>query len=214
MAEDIPFLRIDNERELPRWLRWITEMDCLQCLGPRNSGRRPVTPVNVGLETYEFTSCDGQTIQFPEPIVDRITLLHRMREDMGNIAGVATIAAATGANMQFMIDYLMQHKDEPNIEASDMEARRARELKPEDWVLLDVSIAKLLEYMALANYFQCDFFLDCCAKMLAERLKDKSAMEIRQIFGLQNDLEDEEVREVRLKSDWCLRPTDHYDASA
>ncbi|KAI1701205.1 skp1 family, dimerization domain-containing protein [Ditylenchus destructor] len=67
----------------------------------------------------------------------------------------------------------------------------------------DVSVDVHAELLTAANYLDIrTLYLYGCQKF-AELLKDKSPAEIREVLGLEDDLTDEEKKEIRKRNVWC-----------
>jgi len=60
----------------------------------------------------------------------------------------------------------------------------------------------LFELMLAANFLHVPGLLDALAKVVAVRLEDKTAVQIRQEFGIEADLSEEEVEAIQKEEEW------------
>lgn len=73
-----------------------------------------------------------------------------------------------------------------------------------EFVALDHDIKTLFDLTLAANYLDCASLLDLCVVKIASMIKDKTPEEIRAMFGLRDDLSDDEFYELKRANRWVF----------
>lgn len=61
----------------------------------------------------------------------------------------------------------------------------------------------MFDLILAANYLDIKGLLDAAAKTVANLIKGKSSLEIRNYFKLENDYTEEEQAQMRKENEWC-----------
>ncbi|KAH7709375.1 s-phase kinase associated protein [Aphelenchoides avenae] len=81
---------------------------------------------------------------------------------------------------------------------------RTNEIPAWDMQFLSVDQGTLFELVRAANYLDVRGLLDVSCKMVAHMIKDKTPDEIRQKFGIEDDLPAEEKDQIRKENAWSV----------
>ncbi|KAI1707825.1 skp1 family, dimerization domain-containing protein [Ditylenchus destructor] len=105
-----------------------------------------------------------------------------------------------------IVEWTANHVDVPDPEVKEDPQTRERiwfTLNEYENKFFDVPVDVHAELLTAANYLDIrTLYLYGCQKF-AELLKDKSPAEIREVLGLEDDLTEEEKKEIRKQNVWC-----------
>jgi S-phase kinase-associated protein 1 len=73
-----------------------------------------------------------------------------------------------------------------------------------DKAFIDMDMDTLFHLVNAANYLEVKALLDLACQKIADMIKDKTPEQIRQIFGITNDLSPEEEEEIRNENEWAF----------
>ncbi|KAI1731236.1 skp1 family, dimerization domain-containing protein [Ditylenchus destructor] len=107
---------------------------------------------------------------------------------------------------QKIVEWTANHIGVPEPEVKEDPATRERTwFTMDDYEnkFFDLPVDVFAELLTAANYLDIKhLYLYGCQK-LAERVKDKTPEEIREMFGLEDDLTPEEKEEIKKQNVWC-----------
>lgn len=64
----------------------------------------------------------------------------------------------------------------------------------------------ILELVLTSNYLNCPSLTKRLAAKMARRMKGKTPQQLREMFGIENDLTPEDEAEIREKNQWIFKP--------
>uniref|UniRef100_A0A915CRV6 Skp1-related protein n=1 Tax=Ditylenchus dipsaci TaxID=166011 RepID=A0A915CRV6_9BILA len=68
---------------------------------------------------------------------------------------------------------------------------------------LGVPVDELVQLISAANYLDVKSLTQLGCQCLAQLMKEKTSEEVRDLFGISNDLTEEEVQEIKKQNVWC-----------
>nr|XP_009600728.1 SKP1-like protein 5 [Nicotiana tomentosiformis] len=98
-----------------------------------------------------------------------------------------------------IIEYLKKHAE---IKGSDEEEIKKTKIKDFDKEFVSVKMQKLFNIILVANFLDIKPLLDLCAQAIADKIKNKSHVVVRQNFNVQCDYTREEEDVVRKENEW------------
>ncbi|XP_055332078.1 S-phase kinase-associated protein 1-like [Paramacrobiotus metropolitanus] len=108
--------------------------------------------------------------------------------------------------LEKIVEWLNQYKDQPEL-AEDEESVILRRLDDvADWDkewLGKMRRGQIYELVQGANYMNVRGLVESCCKTIASWLKNKTAEQIREEFGIKNDFTPEEEERIRRETEWC-----------
>ncbi|XP_009600728.2 SKP1-like protein 5 [Nicotiana tomentosiformis] len=100
-----------------------------------------------------------------------------------------------------IIEYLKKHAE---IKGSDEEEIKKTKIKDFDKEFVSVKMQKLFNIILVANFLDIKPLLDLCAQAIADKIKNKSHVVVRQNFNVQCDYTREEEDVVRKENEWGI----------
>ncbi|XP_075084776.1 SKP1-like protein 5 [Nicotiana tabacum] len=100
-----------------------------------------------------------------------------------------------------IIEYLKKHAE---IKGSDEEEIKKTKIKDFDKEFISVKMQKLFNIILVANFLDIKPLLDLCAQAIADKIKNKSHVVVRQNFNVQCDYTREEEDVVRKENEWVF----------
>ncbi len=136
-------------------------------------------------------SAQRQCFTVPLAVAQQSVAVRNMLDDVGT-GETVPLANVDSADLAKIIEYCTYHTESKSQQLSDFE----KELE----ALNNNDLCRLV--MAV-NYMDVPPLLDLACRKLGDRLRSKSAEEIRQAFGIVNDFTPEEEEEVRKEHMWA-----------
>lgn len=137
----------------------------------------------------KLQSSDKQIIEVDEAVGRKMKIVSTLLKDMPNDPGPIPLMNVEAASLKLVIQWLEKHVDDPPHGEEDFDTKRAREIPPWDKSFLGaLPDEKLFELMLAANYLDVEDLLEVACKTVAQSMVGKSADEIRERFGLENDM--------------------------
>ncbi len=155
-------------------------------------------------------SQDDQTFVVDKQVAERSVLLKNMLEDIGESDHPIPLPNVTGRVLKRVIDYCTHHKDDavaPPEEEKDIFDNRRRLDDVDEWdshFIKTGTNEELFEIILAANYMDIKPLLDLGCKTVASMIKGKTAPQIRDMFGIENDFTPEEEEQIRKENEWAL----------
>ncbi len=151
-----------------------------------------------------LVSNDQQEFQVEKDIVLQSILVKNMLEDIDQEdTPVIPLPNIKGTTLKKVLEYCEHHRyDEPLSEDDDkFDVKRINNIVSEwDKTFINsidsIEGEELFEIILAANYLDIRSLLDLGCKTVADKLKGKSPQEIRDLFGIENDLETENAEEA------------------
>ena len=101
---------------------------------------------------------------------------------------------------------MRHHKDDPPVPEEDDEFREKRldDIPPWDQEFMrKVDQSTMFEIILAANFLDIKELLEVGCKTVANMIKGKSTEELRNLFGIVNDLTPAEEEKIRTENSWC-----------
>uniref|UniRef100_A0A0E0DVS3 SKP1-like protein n=1 Tax=Oryza meridionalis TaxID=40149 RepID=A0A0E0DVS3_9ORYZ len=142
-------------------------------------------------------SSDGEPFEMTEAAASMSRILLHMIEDGCADGGAGiTLPNVAGSALAKVIEYCTKHAPAAAGEGSSS-STAAEELKKFDVEFTEVGIDMLYDLIMAANFMGVEGLLSLAAQRTAELIKGKSPEQIREMFGIKNDLTPEEEEEIR-----------------
>uniref|UniRef100_A0A8R1YMC4 Skp1-related protein n=1 Tax=Pristionchus pacificus TaxID=54126 RepID=A0A8R1YMC4_PRIPA len=111
----------------------------------------------------------------------------------------------TSSVLQLVIEWLIQHKDDPVKEEKEDDGERRTDDIPQ-WdqdFLKDKPQSVLFDILLAANYLDIKGLMQTCCKTVANQIKGKTPEELRAHFNIKNDFTPEEEEQIRKENACC-----------
>ncbi|TMW93604.1 hypothetical protein EJD97_011402 [Solanum chilense] len=134
-------------------------------------------------------SSDDDEFEIEESIAVQSITIKNMVEDDYTLIPLPNVNTQ---NLILIIEYMKKHGEETEeIEEFNMN------------FVKDMSYERLFEMIFAANYLHISDLMDLLCMTIADRVKHKSVIAIRQIFGVTNDYTPEEEEKLREDHKWA-----------
>lgn len=160
--------------------------------------------------TIKLVSSDDQVFELPrETAVMSVTLKH-MLEDVDDSDIPIPVMGVTADILKKIIDYCNYHLENPDPIIVDDSKKKKKDEKKEDDIIpwdkefCNVEKPMLFNMILAANYLDIRPLLDLTCKTVANMLKGKTPEEIREEFGIENDLTEEDILKIRKENGWSV----------
>ncbi|KAI9076983.1 hypothetical protein K1719_041059 [Acacia pycnantha] len=163
--------------------------------------------MTLSMKMVTLRSHDGEEFEIPINVAAQSKLVKNMLDDdVGDSRKVVPLGIVNSATLAKVIEYCKKHAEattEDGIAAND--AGGAEELKRWDAEFLMVDNDLLSKILIAADYMNIKNLFDLTCQVIADKLKNKTTEQLRQIFNIQNDFTPEEEEEIRKKYQWAFR---------
>lgn len=169
-----------------------------------------------------FTTCDGFSIKVSQNVATMCKIVEMMfeEEDEGEVCEESKTFPLQTITKKTMDKVLEFCKYQRSFESKDLTQRPTEEIlktpieKPltsddlskifPKWYVdyVDVDQDFLFEITLAANFLDIKDLLDLCCAKNASNIKGLPLEEIREIFGIENDLTEEEEEQLRKDNEW------------
>ncbi|KAL5215085.1 hypothetical protein ABZP36_004237 [Zizania latifolia] len=148
-------------------------------------------------------SNDGRRFELPEAAAKLSQIVSYMIED-GCASPAIPLPNVDGDTLAKVVEYCTMHAAVLSDTASERTSKE-RELEAFDTKFIDVGdVTTLFELIMAANYLNVKGLLDLACRRTADLFKNKTPEEIRQTFGIENDLTPEEEAAIREENAWAF----------
>lgn len=177
------------------------------------------------MRTITLQSSDHVIFKVDVEVAKCSGTIKTMLEDLGiseDNAEVIPLPNVSSNILKRVIDYCIQHKDDPIMPDDEEDEKRTDNVKLWDSEFLKASSSRefflrlpnlflyyqvdqgtLFELVLAANYLHVRPLLNVCCKTVAGMITGKSPEEIRKTFNITNDWTPEELEQVRQENTWC-----------
>eukprot|EP00041_Stephanoeca_diplocostata_P002998 m.31142 g.31142 ORF g.31142 m.31142 type:complete len:177 (-) comp13951_c0_seq1:459-989(-) len=159
-------------------------------------------------------SSEGKNVQVPVTQVRMSITIRNMLEDLGMDEGEdfdepIPLLNVTADILDKVVEFFQQYEGR-KTELTEREEQELRESVISGWdkTFVEVPMATLFEMIKAANFLDIKPMLNLTCKAVAEMIKGKSQDEIKDLFGIQGDFTEEEVRQLLQENPWLREPTD------
>lgn len=158
------------------------------------------------MATVRLVSKEGTRIDLSKELAVKCGLFKTMLEDAPDDEELP-VPSVTEDIMRIVIEYL-QHVSEPNYSKPNIErpvkSNNFNELVPAwEAQFTDKPYPILWEMVSAGVFLDMKDFYELAAAKLASVIKGKTAEEIRQLFGIVNDLTPEEIAKIQEENKWA-----------
>jgi S-phase kinase-associated protein 1 len=146
--------------------------------------------------TLTLISSDGQKIPIDRKSAERAAVIKDMMQDFDNSTEIP-ISDVRGEILKKVVDYLTHYSNsEPRELPKPLPSADLREVT-DDWDVkfIDINNDTVFDLINAANFMSIKSLLDLSCAKIAVQMKNKTAQEIRDMFGIENDLSEEELKE-------------------
>ncbi|KAK4259780.1 hypothetical protein QN277_006075 [Acacia crassicarpa] len=157
------------------------------------------------MKMVTLRSHDGEEFDIPINVAAQSKLIKNMLDDdVGDPRKVVPLDNVNSVTLAKVIEYCKKHAEATTgIAANNVGG--AEELKEWDAEFLKLDNDLLSKILVAANYMDIKNLFDLSCQTIADKIKNKSLEELRQIFKVQNDFTPEEEEEIRKEYQWAFR---------
>ncbi|CAN7050696.1 unnamed protein product [Brassica rapa subsp. trilocularis] len=154
-------------------------------------------------------SSEGESFEVDEAVALECQTIKNMIEDDCTDGGIP-LANVNSATLTKVIDYCKKHVEAAaaaGANAGDKDIYGANEdieLKTWDEDFVKVDQPLLFDLMLAANFLNIPGLLDLTTKTVADMMRGKTVLQIREIFHIKKDYTDAEEAEVRKENAWAF----------
>lgn len=145
----------------------------------------------------KLSSSDGQIITIDSKSAERALLLKGLIQDYTEESDIP-IPDVCGATLSKIVEYLIHYKDsEPKEIPKPLPSSNLLDVTDE-W---DINFINSVDYhtcfdlITACNYMDCRALMDLACARIAALMKEKPVEELRDMWGIENDLTAEELKE-------------------
>ncbi|KIK63677.1 hypothetical protein GYMLUDRAFT_71810 [Collybiopsis luxurians FD-317 M1] len=151
-----------------------------------------------------LVSSDGQTFSVDKQAIFQSMIIKNMIEDLGESSDPIPLPNVSGAILEKVIEFCVQHREEELPIAEEDDTRR-RSIEMSDWDRQFINVDKfiLFDIILAANYLDIKSLLDLGCKKVALMIQGKKTEEIRAMFQIENDFTPEEEEKIRKQNQWA-----------
>ncbi|KAL3634323.1 SKP1-like protein 1A [Castilleja foliolosa] len=164
--------------------------------------------VENGSKKIVLRSSDGELFEVEEAVaVESQTIKHMIEDDCAYAE--IPIHNVTSVILSKVIEYCKRHVD-ASASASNAEDKPSstavsdNELNAFDADFVKVDKSTLFDLIHAANYLNIKSLLDLACQTVAYMIKGKTPEEVRQTFGIENDITPEEEKQIRNENKWTF----------
>lgn len=177
------------------------------------------------MPTVRLQSSDGHIFEVEADVAKVSETIHRLMEELGiheeGSNDVLPLPNVRASILEKVIAWATEHRDDPLLLADDDEEwlgpigvlGREPPFLPSAWdrEFLEVDRATLLEILTAANELEIKGLRNLACKSITKLIRGKTAEQILQMFGIENDLPSEEEQKLRWEKQWlawCQLPAE------
>ncbi|CAG2163601.1 unnamed protein product [Oppiella nova] len=161
------------------------------------------------VETIDFIPSDGVPRTVRLDVAKLSITVKDLIESTGDFSKPVPLVQVSGKIMDKIIEYLNHHIDDP-IDEMDSDDEDANDLKRSDLInewdktfMKGMDRETLFDLLLAANYLDIKALLDLGCKTAANQIKGKTPEEVQQLWGIECDLTDEEIHELKKENAWA-----------
>ena len=143
-----------------------------------------------------LVSSDAQKFPISKKAAERSTIVKDMMQDYGDSSEI-TINEVKGDILKKVVEYLTHYADsDPRELPKPLPSADLRDVTDEwDVKFIDIVNDTVFDIINAANFMAIKPLLDLSCAKIAVQMKNKTAQEIRDLFNIENDLTEEELKE-------------------
>lgn len=137
------------------------------------------------------TSNDGQTFQVEEKTVFQCETIKNLVEDgLASSGGEIPLTEVNGKTFTKVVQYCLYYKNKEEVD--------------QEWdnEFCKMEQSELFNTILAANWLDNKKLLDTCCTAVANMIKGKTPNEIRTMFGIVKDFNEEEEETIRKENEW------------
>ncbi|GLJ19919.1 hypothetical protein SUGI_0360870 [Cryptomeria japonica] len=142
--------------------------------------------VDFHVEYEEALQMDSIKLFIEDPDVDRTLPVKFSNEKV------------TGPILEKIIEYIKYHLE------ANKSGKPEEDLKKWDTKFVNVNERILFELTMAAKFLNVSNLLDLLCKTVADKIKDLSPEQIRELYGIRNDFTPEEEDQIRRENEWAF----------
>ncbi|KAK9898319.1 E3 ubiquitin ligase SCF complex, Skp subunit [Cystobasidium minutum MCA 4210] len=145
------------------------------------------------LHPVKLTSSDGTEYTVPYKVISQSVLVKNLIDDVGigEDDEAIPLPNVDSATFEKVIEWCTHHSDDPEpfVDEFEDEFETARNVVITEWDARFYAVEHevLFDTLLAANYLDIKLLLDVGCKTVANMMKGKTAEEIREMFGIEND---------------------------
>ena len=146
--------------------------------------------------TITLISSDGEKFTLDRKSAERSDIIKKNMQD-SDFSSEIPIYEVRGEILKKVVEYLTHYSDsEPRELPKPLPSADLRDVTDEwDVKFIDTNNDTVFDIINAANFMSVKGLLDLSCAKIAVQMKSKTAQEIRDMFGIENDLTDEELKE-------------------
>ena len=151
----------------------------------------------------KLKSSDGESFDVDVDIAKQSVTIRTMLEDLGmDLENDSTEAVplpnVTGNILNLVIEWAKHYK-----EVSTKSQSEKYEITDWDKKFFHVDKDTMYHLILAANYLEIKDLMDVGCQMIADSIKGKSPEQLREMFNIECDFTEEELKQVQKENEWC-----------
>ncbi|PRQ30398.1 putative S-phase kinase-associated protein [Rosa chinensis] len=144
-------------------------------------------------------TADGEVFNLKEEVAMEIDIIKTFfQEDGISYETVMPLPNVEGWEMVKVIEYCTKHVELKHKVDGHKELKAFQAL-----FVQNLSTKSLLALTNTANYLEVKYLLDFLCQAVSEQIKNKDVDYVRELFGVENDFNDEEYEQVKAEAPWA-----------
>ncbi|XP_010933385.1 SKP1-like protein 12 [Elaeis guineensis] len=152
------------------------------------TSKKVEAPKVVVLQSY-----DGEEFEVDLVVASQSETIKNMIED-GCVERSVPLPNVEGSVLAKVVEYWKRH----------VEGGKEEELKKWDKEFVEAEKQEVLEIMVAAHYLNSQPLFDLCCQAVANTISDMTVEDVREYFGIENDLTPEEERRIKDVNRWVF----------
>ncbi|XP_026395857.1 SKP1-like protein 11 [Papaver somniferum] len=188
--------KFDNES-------YSSKMEVEESVGGSKSVNDSIASASSTKKMLILRSSDNETLEIEESAALASKILRGIIEESERVGGniIVPLPEVSSKVLVLIISYLNKHHNEENNNAEEM--KEMLEWDDEFFQAIDNN-EMLFDLINASNYLNIKSLLDSACDEAAERMKDMTVEDAREMFLVENDFSPEEEAKVRQESAWAF----------
>jgi len=159
----------------------------------------------AGGDMITLKSSDGKTFEVSKEAAERLSKFLKEKIAGGSIDGGIQLEKIGSEALEKVVDYFNKHADSDPSGISFVDTAASEELKEWDRKLVDgLRMGAFFDLVQAADYLGMAGLVDVTCRKLADMMKGKTPVQIREMFNIKNDYTPEQEEEVRRENAWAF----------
>ena len=154
----------------------------------------------------KIKTADDVEVNIYQPTINKCKVIKDVFEDcdFDENEEALPLSGITSEVFSWVQLYCDNHKNEDNPTEEFLKETKYDEIEGEDNEFISgFELHQVFDLIMAANYLDCPGLLNLSCKKVASMIKGKTPQEIRDTFGIEDDLTPEELEQIKNGNEWC-----------